>query len=117
VDSGGGWLGEPPAIRGDTQASAVRSAPTTGLGTKTCPRDCRAMGGAVEFKEALRTRLDVIQPSHADVERILREHPHRVTKGRFERLAQRVQLSTCSGANSRLVVCLNCTQELLRSPP
>jgi hypothetical protein len=33
VDSGGGWLGEPHAIREDTHASAVRSAPS--------PRDCR----------------------------------------------------------------------------
>ncbi len=33
MDSGGGWLGEPHAIREGTHASAVRSAPT--------PRDCR----------------------------------------------------------------------------
>ncbi|KAG2487307.1 hypothetical protein HYH03_014024 [Edaphochlamys debaryana] len=39
------------------------------------------MGGTVEFKEALRTRLGVMKPSHADVERFLAKHGHKVTPG------------------------------------
>ncbi|EFJ47972.1 hypothetical protein VOLCADRAFT_60933 [Volvox carteri f. nagariensis] len=43
--------------------------------------DSVAMGGSVEFKEALRTRLGVMKPRRADVEHFLRDHPHRVTPG------------------------------------
>lgn len=39
------------------------------------------MGGTVEFKEALRTRLGVMHPSRQAVDKFLADHPHRVTKG------------------------------------
>ena len=35
----------------------------------------------MEFKTALTERLGVMKPSAKDVERFLKEHPHRVTKG------------------------------------
>ncbi|KXZ42951.1 PSP1 protein [Gonium pectorale] len=52
-----------------------------GVGEQVAALTAKAMGGSVEFKEALRTRLSVMKPTHGDVERFLREHPHRVTKG------------------------------------
>ncbi|GFR47109.1 hypothetical protein Agub_g8794 [Astrephomene gubernaculifera] len=52
-----------------------------GVGEQVAALTAKAMGGTVEFKEALRTRLGVMKPTRADVDRFLREHPHRVTKG------------------------------------
>ena len=42
----------------------------------------RAMGGTVDFKTALQTRLSVMKPRRQDVERFLIEHPHKITPGR-----------------------------------
>jgi phosphoserine phosphatase len=44
-------------------------------------RESRAMGGTMDFKSALRMRLDVMQPSRAAVEDFLAKHPHRITPG------------------------------------
>lgn len=41
----------------------------------------RAMGGSVEFKDALTTRLGVMQPSQAQIQDFLAKHPHRISKG------------------------------------
>lgn len=42
----------------------------------------RAMGGSVDFKTALQTRLGVMKPTTQDIERFLRDHPHKVTPGK-----------------------------------
>jgi len=39
------------------------------------------MGGTVDFKTALQTRLSVMKPRRQDVERFLIEHPHKITPG------------------------------------
>ncbi|PNH05830.1 Phosphoserine phosphatase, chloroplastic [Tetrabaena socialis] len=52
-----------------------------GVGEQVAALTAQAMGGSVEFKEALRTRLGAMQPSRAAVDRFLSEHPHRVTRG------------------------------------
>lgn len=42
---------------------------------------CRAMGGTVDFKSALKARLDVMNVSRQNIEQFLVEHPHKITKG------------------------------------
>ena len=39
------------------------------------------MGGQVLFQDALKERLDIIQPSHQDIEGCLKLHPLRITPG------------------------------------
>ncbi|PNW83855.1 hypothetical protein CHLRE_04g217955v5 [Chlamydomonas reinhardtii] len=52
-----------------------------GVGEQVAALTAKAMGGTVEFKEALRTRLGVMHPSRQAVDKFLADHPHRVTKG------------------------------------
>lgn len=52
-----------------------------GVGDQVAALTAQAMGGSVEFKEALRTRLGVMRPSRQAVEDFLVSHPHRITKG------------------------------------
>ncbi|GLC47214.1 hypothetical protein PLESTB_001457900 [Pleodorina starrii] len=52
-----------------------------GVGEQVAALTAKAMGGSVEFKEALRSRLGVMQPTREAVEAFLRDHPHRVTPG------------------------------------
>ncbi|CAK0781561.1 hypothetical protein CVIRNUC_005405 [Coccomyxa viridis] len=40
-----------------------------------------AMGGSVLFQDALKARLDLMQPSHQDVQRFLASHPPRISQG------------------------------------
>lgn len=40
------------------------------------------MGGSVDFKTALQTRLGVMKPNKQDIQRFLRDHPHKVTPGK-----------------------------------
>jgi phosphoserine phosphatase len=39
------------------------------------------MGGKVLFQDALRQRLDIMQPSQQKVEEFLAAHPPRISKG------------------------------------
>ena len=41
----------------------------------------KAMGGNVLFQDALKSRLDAMNPSRADVDRFLIEHPHILSEG------------------------------------
>ncbi|CAM9804397.1 unnamed protein product, partial [Choristocarpus tenellus] len=41
----------------------------------------RAMGGSMLFQDALKARLDIMQPSQAVVERCLKEHPPQLSPG------------------------------------
>ncbi|GIL65429.1 hypothetical protein Vafri_19184 [Volvox africanus] len=52
-----------------------------GVGEQVAALTAKAMGGTVEFKDALRTRLGVMQPTRAALDAFLRDHPHRVTRG------------------------------------
>lgn len=52
-----------------------------GVGEQVAALTAKAMGGTVEFKQALSTRLGVMRPSKQDVQSFLAKHPHRVTKG------------------------------------
>jgi phosphoserine phosphatase len=40
-----------------------------------------AMGGNMEFREALRRRLNIIRPTRSHIARFLRDQPHRLTPG------------------------------------
>ncbi|GLI63668.1 hypothetical protein VaNZ11_006706 [Volvox africanus] len=52
-----------------------------GVGEQVAALTAKAMGGTVEFKDALRTRLGVMQPTRAALDAFLHDHPHRVTRG------------------------------------
>lgn len=41
----------------------------------------RAMGGSMRFEDALKSRLDLMTPSKATVDRCLKEHPPRLSPG------------------------------------
>uniref|UniRef100_A0A7S0V9Q1 phosphoserine phosphatase n=1 Tax=Polytomella parva TaxID=51329 RepID=A0A7S0V9Q1_9CHLO len=51
-----------------------------GVGEQVAALTAKAMGGTVEFKDALTTRLGVMKPTKSDIEKFLKEHPHRITK-------------------------------------
>ncbi|GMH41969.1 hypothetical protein BSKO_09888 [Bryopsis sp. KO-2023] len=52
-----------------------------GAGEKVAELTNRAMGGSMKFEEALKLRLDCMNPSQNDVDRFLVEHPPRLSKG------------------------------------
>lgn len=52
-----------------------------GVGDQVAALTAKAMGGSVDFKTALQTRLAVMNPTRQDVERFLQEHPHKITPG------------------------------------
>ena len=47
----------------------------------TFPPACRAMGGTVLFQDALKARLGVMNPSAADLQRFLAQHPPSLSPG------------------------------------
>lgn len=50
-----------------------------------CTHVRRAMGGTVDFKTALSTRLGVMKPSKQDITTFLEKNPHKITPGDSER--------------------------------
>lgn len=70
-----------------------------GVGDQVAALTAQAMGGTVEFKEALRTRLGAMQPSRQAIADFLAKHPHRITKG----IPQLVQLLLSRGQQVFLV--------------
>lgn len=58
-----------------------------GKGEKVAEFTAAAMGGSMKFEEALAARLAILEPSRADVENCLREHPPRLSSG-VERLVR-----------------------------
>mmetsp|Transcript_5344 Transcript_5344/g.11688 ORF Transcript_5344/g.11688 Transcript_5344/m.11688 type:complete len:272 (+) Transcript_5344:57-872(+) len=58
-----------------------------GVGKQVAELTAKAMGGSVDFRTALSTRLNVIKPSQQDFTNFMRDHPFRVSKGIPELLA------------------------------
>eukprot|EP00126_Sphaerothecum_destruens_P006110 Sdes_comp19220_c0_seq1m10113 len=56
-------------------------ASTCGVQAQVSQLTSQAMGGDVSFEEALKKRLDLIQPSRKSFETCLKEHPPRLTPG------------------------------------
>ena len=52
-----------------------------------------AMGGSVLFQDALKARLDLMQPSHQDVQRFLASHPPRISQGNHSDLPISIHLA------------------------
>ena len=52
-----------------------------GAGEAVAAWTAKAMGGGVKFEDALAARLELIEPSRADVEACLAAHPPQVTPG------------------------------------
>jgi len=52
-----------------------------GVGEQVAALTAQAMGGSVNFREALTQRLGVMKPSRHDMQRFLDLHPHRISPG------------------------------------
>ncbi|KAG1663831.1 hypothetical protein FOA52_013396 [Chlamydomonas sp. UWO 241] len=52
-----------------------------GVGEKVAALTAQAMGGSVDFRSALKMRLDVMNVSKQGIEQFLAEHPHKITAG------------------------------------
>eukprot|EP00002_Diphylleia_rotans_P015287 TRINITY_DN2969_c0_g1_i1.p1 TRINITY_DN2969_c0_g1~~TRINITY_DN2969_c0_g1_i1.p1 ORF type:complete len:249 (+),score=64.22 TRINITY_DN2969_c0_g1_i1:75-821(+) len=58
-----------------------RLAEFAGVGDKVKQLTASAMGGSMKFQDALKVRLDLIQPTTQLLERLLSEKPHQFTPG------------------------------------